>query len=169
MTKNGTYRARIGERSFDIHISDDGQLTVNDDAVQVGFEQIGTESFLLLVDGQSLPVVIEQVGDDTLRVTLDGRMTEVRVQDERAMLLERFGLADKAGAHDQEIRAPMPGLVLNVMVEEGQDVQEGDGLIVLEAMKMENELRAQADGVVAKLHVAAGDAVGKNDLLLELE
>jgi pyruvate carboxylase subunit B len=169
MTTNGTYRALVGERSFDIQVSEDGQLTVNDATVQVGFERIGEDSFLLLVDGQSLPVVIERAGDDTLRVTLNGRVTTVQVKDERAMLLERFGLADMAGAKEQEIRAPMPGLVLNVMVEEGQEVQEGDGLIVLEAMKMENELRAQADGVVAALHVAAGDAVGKNDLLLELE
>jgi pyruvate carboxylase subunit B len=169
MTTNGTYRALVGERSFDIQVSEDGQLTVNDATVQVGFERVGEDSFLLLVDGQSLPVVIEQTDGDTLRVTLNGRVTTVQVKDERAMLLERFGLADAAGAHEQEIRAPMPGLVLNVMVEEGQEVQEGDGLIVLEAMKMENELRAQADGVVAKVQVAAGDAVGKNDLLLELE
>jgi pyruvate carboxylase subunit B len=169
MTNNGTYRALVGARTFDIRFSEDGQLTVNENAVQVAFEEVGEKSFLLLVNGQSLPVVIEQADDDTVRVTIDGRVTEVRVKDERAMLLERFGLADEAARAEQEIRAPMPGLVLNVMVEEGQEVQEGAGLIVLEAMKMENELRAQADGVVKAVHVAAGDAVGKNDLLLELE
>ena len=63
----------------------------------------------------------------------------------------------------------MPGLVLNVMVTEGQSVQEGDGLLVLEAMKMENELRAPAAGIVHTVHVSTNDAVDKDALLIEID
>lgn len=85
------------------------------------------------------------------------------------MLLERFGIASAASSGLVEVRAPMPGLVLSLGVEEGQIVATGDGLVVLEAMKMENELRAAAPGTVRSIHVVRGDAVGKNDLLVEIE
>lgn len=98
-----------------------------------------------------------------------GREFDVHIKDERDLLLERYGLAETAAAGTQAIRAPMPGLVLSVAVEPGQHVSEGTGLAVLEAMKMENELRAEHDGTVKAVHVSPGDAVGKNDLLLELE
>jgi pyruvate carboxylase subunit B len=91
------------------------------------------------------------------------------VQDEHDLLLEEYGLDEAGGAAEREIRAPMPGLVLSVMVEDGQAVSEGDGLVVLEAMKMENELRAPADGVVKTVHVAPQDAVDKDALLIEME
>ena len=94
-------------------------------------------------------------------------MLDLEIKDETALLLERFGFDDSAGAAEREIRAPMPGLVLRVLVEAGQTVEEGEGLVVLEAMKMENELRAPAAGTVEAVHVASGAAVGKNDLLIE--
>ena len=94
---------------------------------------------------------------------------DVTVKDEKALLLERFGLQEAAGPAERAVHAPMPGLVLSVMVEPGQSVRTGDGLLVLEAMKMENELRAPTDGVVKALHITPGDTVSKNALLLEFE
>src|SRR5690606_37538113 len=82
---------------------------------------------------------------------------------------ERFGMDTGASAAQREVRAPMPGLVLQVLVAPGDAVEEGQGLVVLEAMKMENELRAPAAGTVAAVHVAPGVAVGKNALLMEME
>lgn len=163
-----TYRALVNDRSFDIVFKDE-QLLVNDEPVTYSFDTVDDGYFSLLINGQSLPVVVDPVADDRLRVTIGGRTTEVRVQDEHDLLLERFGLGEALGAAEREIRAPMPGLVLNVMVEEGQTVQAGDGLLVLEAMKMENELRAPGSGVVRTIHVASDDAVDKDDLLIELE
>ena len=84
-------------------------------------------------------------------------------------MLAAMGFSGAADTGHNEVRAPMPGLVLDVMVEAGQEVEAGDGLVVLEAMKMENELRAGAAGVVSSIHVAAGDAVGKNAILIELD
>jgi pyruvate carboxylase subunit B len=93
----------------------------------------------------------------------------VEVKDERGLLLERFGLAEAVEDRAREVRAPMPGLVVSVLVAPGRQVRAGEGLVVLEAMKMENELRAAADGTVKAVHVAPGDAVGKNALLVEFE
>ena len=68
-----------------------------------------------------------------------------------------------------DIKAPMPGLILEVNVEEGAEVQEGDYLLVLEAMKMENTLTAPRDGVVKSVSIKKGETVEKNQLLIEME
>ena len=160
------YRALVDDRAFDIAIQDD-QLVVDGEAKDYTFEVLRDGYVSMIVDGQSLPVSVEPTGPDTLRVTIDGRRTEVQVKDERALLLEEFGL-DEALAGGGEVRAPMPGLVLDVFVQEGDEVEADQGLAVLEAMKMENELRAPARGTVTDVHVAAGDAVDKNQLLIEI-
>ena len=144
-------------------------LTIDDSSADFFAERRGKGFMVLWLDGRSYDVTLRKAGKGRVEVSLGGRTREVRVQDERALLLERYGLADAAAAAEREIHAPMPGLVLKVAVEEGQEVAEGDGLLVLEAMKMENELRAPADGTVAAVHIAAGDAVGKNDLLIEID
>ena len=165
---DGTYHALIDDHTYDITFQN-GALLIDGEPVTYAFDPVDGAYFTLLVDGQSMPFVLEQTPEGSYLVTLAGRQVNVLVKDEKALLLERFGLNEASGAADREVHAPMPGLVLNVMVTPGQHVQPGDGLLVLEAMKMENELRAHVDGIVKSLHVAPGDAVSKNALLLEFE
>ena len=82
--------------------------------------------------------------------------------------MERMGLEDAASSASKELRAPMPGKVLEVLVKEGQHVAEGDPMLVLEAMKMENVLRSAGEGSVGRIHVDAGQAVEKDAVLIEL-
>ncbi|PSQ70068.1 MAG: acetyl-CoA carboxylase biotin carboxyl carrier protein subunit [Bacteroidetes bacterium QH_1_64_81] len=161
------YRALVDDREFDITIQDN-QLVVNGQAKDYTFEVLREGYVSLIVDGQSTSVSVEPVGSDTLRVTIDGRRTDVQVKDERDLLVEEFGLGEDAAAGG-EVRAPMPGLVLEVLVEEGDEVAADQGLLVLEAMKMENELKAPSGGVVTTIHAASGDAVDKEALLIEIE
>jgi pyruvate carboxylase subunit B len=162
-----TFRALVGDRSYDFTF-EDGQLFVDGEPKDYTFEVLRKGYVSLIVDGTSVPVAVEPTSDDTLQVTIGGRRTEVTVKDERALLLEEFGL-DEALAGGGEVRAPMPGLVLDLFVEEGEAVEAEQELLVLEAMKMENELRAPARGTVTAIHVASGDAVDKNQLLVEIE
>lgn len=166
--KNGTYRALIGELVADLRVEDD-RLVLDDTPRSYDFQRIHDGYYSLLIDGQSVPVAVQPLAEDRFRVTVRGHATEVTVQDENDLLLERYGLEQAAGPAEREIRAPMPGLVLHIMVEAGQSVREGDGLLVLEAMKMENELRAPAAGVVDAIHVAANDPVDKDALLIEID
>ncbi len=163
-----TYRAHVGERTFDL-VFDGAGLRMDGAPLEYDAAELGEGSYTLLIDGRSVEAVVEPVGDGRLRVTLGGRQVEVQVKDEKALLLERFGMAADAGAAEREIRAPMPGLVLSVLVEAGQEVKEGQGLVVLEAMKMENELRAPAPGTVKAVHATPGEAVAKKALLIEFE
>lgn len=162
------YRALVGEHTFDIDFHE-GDLLLNGEPIDYTFEAVSEGYYTLLVDGQTYPVVIEPLSQDRVRVTWRGRQMDIQIKDQRALLLERYGLDDAGAAAQREVHAPMPGLVLRVLVEPGQDVEAGDGLVVLEAMKMENELRAQTAGTIAAIHVAPGDAVSKNALLLEID
>ena len=162
-----TFQALVGDRTLDISL-EDGQLIVNGEAVEHSFQSIRKGYISLIVNGRSIPVSVEPADDGSYSVTIAGRRTQVRVKDERALLMEEFGL-EEDGAAGGEVRAPMPGLVLDVLVDVGDAVEVDQGLLVLEAMKMENELKAPATGTVAAIHAASGDAVEKNELLIEIE
>jgi pyruvate carboxylase subunit B len=97
-----------------------------------------------------------------------GRWYPVELKDERALLLERLGGPAGHAKGASRVLAPMPGLVLRVLVREGEPVRRGQPLLVLEAMKMENEIRAPAEGVVQRVHVQERQPVEKNALLVEL-
>jgi pyruvate carboxylase subunit B len=102
-------------------------------------------------------------------VELEGRGFEVRVEDERARHIRDLASAAAPLETHREVRAPMPGLIVKVEVEAGQEVDQGDGLIVMEAMKMENELRADASATVSNVLVEPGQTVNRDDLLVVLE
>lgn len=163
------YRAVVGDRSFDFSFSDaaEGHVRIDGEEKPYSFDVLREGYASLIVDGRSVPVSIEPLGDGRLEVTLAGRQTVVEVKDERDLLVDKFGLGDDA-ASGGEVRAPMPGLVIDVRVAEGDTVAAEEGLLVLEAMKMENELAAPSGGVVDAIHVAEDDAVEKNDLLVEI-
>ncbi len=103
------------------------------------------------------------------RIVVNGNPYEVAIQDQLDMLIDEMGLSLIAEEKESEIKSPMPGLILSIEINEGDQVKEGDNLLVLEAMKMENMLLAPADGVVKKIHANKGDAVEKGVVLIEME
>jgi len=105
----------------------------------------------------------------TVTFTLDGLWCSVDVKDEQELLLDRLGFKTAAEIGEGQLNAPMPGKILEVMVAEGDVVELGDPVAILEAMKMENELKAPVKGVVSTIAVEAGDSVEKNALILEIE
>ena len=103
------------------------------------------------------------------QLELEGRAFSVRVEDERARHIRGLSAATAPADGRTEVRAPMPGLIVKVEVEIGQEVLPGAGLVVMEAMKMENELRAEASGTVTEVRVEPGRTVDRNDLLVVIE
>ncbi len=158
---------RHADRTFEIDRTADG-VVLDGRASDARLERLDAHTVLLVLDGRSHVLTVEPGEGGRTRVTVQGHVLDLDVKDETARLLERFGFDAAASAAEREVRAPMPGLVLRVLVEPGQAIEEGDRLVVLEAMKMENELRAPASGTVAAVHVQAGAAVGKNELLVSL-
>ncbi len=109
-------------------------------------------------------------GTDIGRVSFDLNEEEwsATVDDRRSLLARRFGKGGGPKTGDVVLRAPMPGLVSRVLVSEGQSVKKGDGLLILEAMKMENELKADHDGTIVRVECTEGKPVDKNGPLLLL-
>ncbi|PSQ95587.1 MAG: acetyl-CoA carboxylase biotin carboxyl carrier protein subunit [Bacteroidetes bacterium SW_9_63_38] len=160
------YRAVVGDRTFELSF-DGGHVIIDGERKPYSIKMLRDGYMSLIVDGQSLPVSVEALGGGRMEVTIAGRRTEVQVKDERDLLVDAFGLAGEGPAGGQ-VRAPMPGLVLDLLVEKGETVEAEQGLLVLEAMKMENELSAPSGGVVETVHVESGAAVDKNDLLITI-
>lgn len=104
-----------------------------------------------------------------LTVEVEGETFVIEIKDELDLMLEKMGLNAVSGKHIKEIKAPMPGLVLEIAVKEGQEVAEGEKLLVLEAMKMENSITNPASAVVKKIRIKAGQVVEKGQVLIEFE
>jgi biotin carboxyl carrier protein len=129
----------------------------------------GTPLRQLLLDGRPLTLSVEPLGRGRWALGPGGERLEVEVLDERTRHIRSLtGGGDQRRAAEV-LRAPMPGLVVRVQAREGDAVNAGVGLIVLEAMKMENELKAAAAGVVKSVRVAPGEAVEKGQVLVEFE
>jgi biotin carboxyl carrier protein len=104
-----------------------------------------------------------------LRIEVDGERFDVDIKDELDQMLDTMGFSNVSGKHLKEIKAPMPGMVINVAVLEGQQVKEGDRILILEAMKMENSIIIHADATIKRVAVKAGQPVDKGQVLVELE
>lgn len=106
--------------------------------------------------------------DGVWDIRLDGVSDRWTLRGLREQLMERMGLEEAGASATKELRAPMPGKVLEVLVEKGQNVNEGDPMLVLEAMKMENVLRAAGEGCIGSILVSPGEAVEKDAVLISL-
>jgi biotin carboxyl carrier protein len=131
----------------------------------------GGDSFHLIKDDRSLNVrIVERdlAGKKAL-VEIDGETHRVEWKDSMDQMLDNMGFNNVVAKVQKDVRAPMPGLVLEVSVEVGQKVSEGDRLLILEAMKMENSISIQTEAVIKKVLVKKGQPVEKNQVLIELE
>ncbi len=102
-------------------------------------------------------------------LSINGNRYQVKIENELDALISKMGLSLGNDSFEDEIHAPMPGIILEVNVSEGDEVKKGDFLCVLEAMKMENTLTAPRDGVIKSVNITKGETVDKGKLLIELE
>jgi biotin carboxyl carrier protein len=107
--------------------------------------------------------------EKTMVVNVNGNDYEISIKDKNDLLLQQLGISVKSSSVIQQIKAPMPGLIINVSVNEGSEVKKGDTLLILEAMKMENVIKSPRDGKVKKVNVQLKQAVEKNQVMLEFE
>lgn len=103
-----------------------------------------------------------------MKIEINGVVFNIDIRDELDQMLEKMGFHAVAGTHLRELKAPMPGLVLQISVEEGQHVNKGDKILILEAMKMENSIVIPTSATIGKIMVSAGQAVVKGQVLVEL-
>lgn len=131
--------------------------------------QTHTFEYFIRYKNHSYNIIILKVNTEEKKLVLkiNGKRAEVQVKDKFDLLLEQLGMDKMKNVHHDTIKAPMPGLVLNVLVGEGHEVKKGDTLLILEAMKMENAIKSPTNGIVKKIHVQPKTAVEKNQILIE--
>jgi len=129
---------------------------------------LGNGRYHMLLNGKSIMVeVLEQNHDEkAFRLRVNGKLATAKVQDQYDLLLKQLGIDLAATRKVSELKAPMPGLVLRIIVEPGQAVSQGEPLLVLEAMKMENVMKSPGDGIVKKVECIQGTAVEKGQVLV---
>jgi biotin carboxyl carrier protein len=158
--------AELGGETIPIEVTGEGgryRVVAGDDTIVVDARQVADGMWSLLLGGASHVVdVSEQDGVSVVEV--DGERYHVRIEEETRYIIRTRGR--KAAAGGQVLKAPMPGKVVVVEVSVGQVVAPGDGLVVLEAMKMENEFEAAVAGTVREIRVEAGQTVNPGDVLL---
>lgn len=158
-----------GGEAVEIIVHPDGTLDVDGQPISVDIQHISDETiYSMLLEDESHEIFAQYQQDGEWIILTDGERHEVRVEDERAQRLREFGGGPGGPAGEVTLSAPMPGLVVDVAVQEGDSVKERQPIVILEAMKMENELRAPADGVVKTIRVAAGATVDQNEILVVL-
>jgi biotin carboxyl carrier protein len=142
------------------------RVILEGEALDVDARRVGEGLWSLVIGaGSTLAEVTEEDGVSVVHV--DGETYRIRVEEETRYLIRTRGGA--AAAAGQVLKAPMPGRVVLIEVAVGQRVRRGDGLVILEAMKMENEFRASGEGTVKEIRVQAGQAVNPGDVLMIIE
>ena len=156
-------------QTWDVDYRANGLTTLNNEPFNWDITDLGQRQFHILYEGKS--VVAEVVDADyaskTFQVKLNGSLVSLQVKDRFDLLLDKLGMSAATTSKVNELKAPMPGLIVAVRVEPGQTVQKGDPLLVLEAMKMENILKAPSDGVVGAIKVNLLDNVTKGQVLVQ--
>ncbi|MGV3547401.1 MAG: acetyl-CoA carboxylase biotin carboxyl carrier protein subunit [Pedobacter sp.] len=144
-------------------------LHVNQQAIEIDMLKLDATGSHIIHQNQSynVEVVDFDAAEKLSKIKVNGNEYEVKVTTELDQLLERLGMDNLNTNKVAQIKAPMPGLVLNLLVQEGDEVKKGDSLVILEAMKMENIIKAPADAVVKKIEVAKGDKIEKNTVLIQ--
>jgi biotin carboxyl carrier protein len=161
------YITSINGKKFEITIENDGTVLVNGQPREVDFLPLGPSLYSIIMNDLSMEAVIEEQSGE-YQVLMGGRLYEGEVLDERAQLmLARRGGKD-AETGEISIKSPMPGLIVVVSVEEGQTVKAGQTVVILESMKMQNELKTPRDGVVQRISVKAGQTVEQKKVLVTI-
>jgi biotin carboxyl carrier protein len=162
------FSATVNKKNFEITPHGEGFL-VNGKAVTWDLVEVSDGYFHILLESKSYKAEIVKADPATksFQIKVNGKIFSVEVKDKFDLLLEKMGMGVGASTKVNTIKAPMPGLIIDLKVKSGDVVKSGDPLLILEAMKMENIIKAPGEGVVKTVKIKKGDSVEKNQVLIE--
>lgn len=161
------YKIKVNQHNFELQRKGE-QLTLNGQNVAPDVKQLNSNLYHIINNkgSYSAEVVSFDAQTKTAQIKVNNNLYTVTAKDEFDQLLDKMGLSNLMAAKVSDIKAPMPGLVLKVLVEEGAEVKKGDNLFILEAMKMENIIKAPADVIIQSIKMQPGDKVEKGQVLM---
>ncbi len=162
------YKIKVQENEYEA-TQDGGQLSINGETLDWDLAQLSEGRFHALYKNQSFDLEVEQAdyATKTFKIKVNGQSLTLTAQDSLDLLLNKLGMSDALTQAVKDVPAPMPGLILDILVKEGDEVQKGDKLLILEAMKMENVVKSPGDGTVTAISVTKGQNVDKGDVLIK--
>ncbi len=162
------YKATVSNKAFDIEQQSD-DFIVNGETFQWDLSKISDGYFHILHQQKSYRAEVVKVDASTKTsvIKINGRIYSVELKDKFDLLLEKMGMNSQAASKVNNIKAPMPGLIIDLKVKEGDVVNAGDVLLILEAMKMENIIKSPGEGLVKSVKIKKGDSVEKSQVLIE--
>lgn len=153
------YIIQVDEFEFEENAAPLDAITVKDGVFHVLSGQKSYRAKVLAKDWSKKELTIE----------INDNPYQIKIADKYDQLVKKLGFESTSNQKANDVKAPMPGLVLEIEVKVGQEVKKGDGLLILEAMKMENAIKAAGDGIVKSINIEKGAAVDKGQLLIEME
>jgi len=162
------FQTKINGQNLDVVRRED-QILVNGEVLKWDWIQISDRHFHVLCEQKSYRVELLKAdrSTKTFQFKINNQVQTVTLKDKFDLLLEKMGMANGAAAKINNIKAPMPGLVIDLKVKAGDTVKTGDPLLILEAMKMENILKSPGEGVIKNVKTKKGDSVEKGQVLIE--
>jgi biotin carboxyl carrier protein len=156
------------EREYKLS-SKEGDIFIDDKKVDWDISRTDNQSFHIIFDNQTFSAHVVEIDyeNKNFKLQLNGKIIELELKDKMDLLLEEMGISDLDQNQMNDLKAPMPGLIIDVMVKAGDEVKKGDPLLILEAMKMENVIKAAGDGKITDIKANKGDSVEKNQLLIQ--
>jgi biotin carboxyl carrier protein len=162
------FKAQVEEKSFNVTV-DGNSFIVDDSLLNWDLQKISENHYHILFNNKSYSAEIVNLNHETktVQVKINGHPYQIKLQDRFDLLLEKMGINGNSKNQINSLKAPMPGLILDVKVQQGDQIKVGDSLIVLEAMKMENIIKSPREGVIKSISIKKGQSVEKNQILLE--
>jgi biotin carboxyl carrier protein len=160
-----------GEYNIGFSNNDSTQPLINSVFSGYTIEGNAMDGFTIIKDGKTFKADLLKVDhkEKTFLVKIHGHRVNVKAQDRFDLLLSKLGMTELGNKKINQLKSPMPGLILDILVEKGQQIKLGEPIMILEAMKMENIIKAPADVTIKAIKAAKGKPVEKNELLFEFE
>jgi biotin carboxyl carrier protein len=157
-----------GKKSFEIN-NDTEKIVINNKNIDWNIIEIKENYYHIIHDNKTYTaelVKTDESGKNQI-LKINNTLFTIQIEDKYDQLLERLGIKTEQASMVKDIKAPMPGLIIEIKAETGKQVKKGDPLLILEAMKMENVIKSPSDGEIKSIKVKKGDSVEKNQVLIQ--
>jgi biotin carboxyl carrier protein len=165
------YKITVNESASHEVVIQDNIISINNHTPDWDLKNLPGGAISILMNGKSYEAIVENIDRATKKMALriNGNIYEIAIQEPIDQMLAKMGMDITKNQKAEPIKAPMPGMVLKILVTPGQQLKKGDPVLILEAMKMENVFKAPTDAVVKTIRAEERKAVEKGEVLIELE
>ncbi|MEN8786202.1 MAG: biotin/lipoyl-containing protein [Flavobacteriales bacterium] len=164
-------KATINQNEFDLEVISESEVVLNSENKTLDVISVSSNKKHAIINNVSYSIETVSFDEEKKLATIkvNNKSYQVSLKDKYDLLLKDLGMSNMTTKVIKEIKAPMPGLVVSIQVEKGQEVKAGDSVLILEAMKMENVLKSPIDGVIKTIKTEKSQTVDKNAVLIEFE